>query len=148
MVTLYLDACALNRLLDDQRQPRIRREAEAVENIFGLISRRQIRWIGGDILRAEVRQNPSWQKREDALALLELADEHPALSPAIAVRANALEQAGYGAFDALHLATAEASGADVLLTTDDRFLRQVRRGLGNPAVPVLNPINWLRDWKP
>jgi hypothetical protein len=28
---IYLDACALNRLSDDQTQPRVRAEAEGVE---------------------------------------------------------------------------------------------------------------------
>lgn len=58
-----------------------------------------------------------------------------------------LEQIGYGPFDALHLAIAEDSGADVLLTTDDRFTRQANRGLGNPTIPM-NPVNWLRGGKP
>lgn len=148
MVKLYLDACALNRLLDDQGQPRIRGEAEAVENIFGLMSKNLVRWVGGAVLETEIARTPNQQKREDALSLLRLADEQLKMSPAIVTRAAILEEAGYGAFDALHLATAEDAGADVLLTTDDRFLRQAGRGLGNPAIPVMNPINWLRDWKP
>ncbi|NCQ94607.1 MAG: type II toxin-antitoxin system VapC family toxin [Microcystis aeruginosa W11-06] len=39
-------------------------------------------------------------------------------------------QLGFKFYDALHLAFAEAGGADVLLTTDDRLLRkaqQIRR---------------------
>ena len=33
---VYLDACALNRLSDDQSQPRIRAESEAVQQILSL----------------------------------------------------------------------------------------------------------------
>jgi hypothetical protein len=36
-VKVDLDACALNRLLDDQTQGRIRREAEAVKDILRLV---------------------------------------------------------------------------------------------------------------
>ena len=36
-VRVYLDACCLNRLTDDQSQARIRDEAAAVENILRLV---------------------------------------------------------------------------------------------------------------
>jgi predicted nucleic acid-binding protein len=147
-VRINLDVCALNRLLDDQRQPRIRREAEAVEEIFGLIQSKQVRWIAGAVLQSEIMRTPDRQKRDDILALMRFADEQPPLSSRAILRAAMLEQIGYGPFDALHLAIAEDSGADVLLTTDDRFTRQANRGLGNPTIPVMNPVNWLRGGKP
>jgi len=59
-------------------------------------------------------------------------------------RAKVLHAAGYGAFDALHLAHAEADGVEALLTTDDRFIKRAQRGLGNPLVRVVNPVDWLR----
>jgi len=43
------------------------------------------------------------------------------------------------------LSSAEAGKADVLLTTDDRFLKRAARGIGSPRVLVLNPVNWLRE---
>jgi len=145
---VYLDACALHRLLDDQRQPRIRKEAEAVEAIFRLLGTNQVCWVAGSVLEAEIIRNPDLQKREGALALLQFANEQPLLTTSVINRAASLEQAGYGSFDALHLAIAEEAGADVLLTTDDRFLRQAQRGQGNPAIPVMNPLNWLQERKP
>lgn len=145
---LYLDACALNRLLDDQRQPRIRREAEAVEDIFRLIQARKVQWVAGTALESEIMRNPDFRKRKDALWLLKLADEQPTFSAQTLVRATILEKAGYGAFDALHLAMAEEAVVDVLITTDDRFLKQATRGLGNPGIPVLNPLNWMHGRKP
>jgi len=42
---IYLDACCLNRLTDDQAQLRIRREAEAVEQILRRMRDGEIRWI-------------------------------------------------------------------------------------------------------
>jgi hypothetical protein len=51
-------------------------------------------------------------------------------------RANTLEKAGYGAFDALHLAAGESAGVDVLLSTDDQFIRLALRGAGRPRVAV------------
>ena len=52
---------------------------------------------------------------------------------------------GYGAFDALHLACAEQGFVDAFLTTDDRLIRQVGRGLGKPTMRVLNPVNWVQE---
>ena len=45
----------------------------------------------------------------------------------------------------LSMLCAEAGVADVLLTTDDRFVGRAGRGLGSPRVRVLNPVAWLRE---
>ena len=55
---------------------------------------------------------------------------------------------GYGKFDALHLAMAEEHNCDLLLTTDDRFLRSALRNLGNPSVRIENPLNYLKEVRP
>ncbi|MBB6147087.1 putative nucleic acid-binding protein [Silvibacterium bohemicum] len=144
MRKIYLDACALNRLTDDQSQLRIRNEAEAVQAIFHGIQQGQVFWVASVVLKSEIKRNPDRDKRQDALALLSFAQEILTVSPAIIERAETLEALGFGAFDALHLACAEDAHVDVLLTTDDRFLRQVARGLGKPRVAVANPIKWLK----
>lgn len=142
---IYLDACTLNRLTDDQGQLRIRREAQAVEEIFRLIASGRAIWVAGDAVELEIRRNPDVQRREDVLSLLPIAAERVLLTPGVRNRAIALEQAGYGAFDALHIASAEEAVADVLLTTDDRLVKQAVRRLGNPAVRVQNPLDWLEE---
>ena len=63
----------------------------------------------------------------------------------IVQRAKELEAVGYGPFDALHSSSAEAGAAEVLLTTDDRFIERAARGVGLPRVRVLNPVEWLRE---
>lgn len=67
------------------------------------------------------------------------------MSDRVLIRARQLEAAGYGGFDALHLACAEAAHADVLLTTDDNFVKRAARGKGKPLVPVRNPVSWLEE---
>ena len=74
-----------------------------------------------------------------------LATDTIPLDGQIIQRAKELEAVGYGAFDALHLSSAEAGTAGVLLTTDDRFIKRAARGVGSPRVPVLNPVEWLRE---
>lgn len=145
VLKIYLDACALNRLTDDQSQSRIRNEAEAVEGIFRLISIGRIQWIASVVLDNEIRRNPNEEKRLDALTLLSLAGELLRPNQKAVQRAVALEQMGYGAFDAFHLACAEQAQVDAFLTTDDRLIRKARRNLGNLTIRVLNPLKWLQE---
>ena len=46
IMRIYLDACCLNRPFDDQRQPRIRLEAEAISLILQNLHQREWEWIG------------------------------------------------------------------------------------------------------
>ena len=136
---------ALNRLTDDQRQPRIRAEAEAVQEIFRQVWMQRIEWVASFVLELEIRKNPDADRRKDALKLLLFAGKSMRPNKKAIERASTLEILGYGAFDALHLACAEQCQAEVLLTTDDRFIWQAKRGLGNPLLPVKNPLNWLEE---
>jgi predicted nucleic acid-binding protein len=56
-----------------------------------------------------------------------------------------LRAEGFAVFDALHLSCAEAGQADVLLTTDDRFLRRAERLENMLQVKVVNPVRWLME---
>lgn len=142
---VYLDACCLNRLTDDQTQLRIRQEAEAVELILRRMRRGTIQWISSDALVDEINRNPDVERRLENTALLALASESIEVDDVIASRAANLEIAGYGAYDALHLACAEAARVNVLLTTDDGFVRRASRRDGGPLVAVLNPLSWSKE---
>jgi predicted nucleic acid-binding protein len=54
-----------------------------------------------------------------------------------------LIELGFKFYDALHLAFAEAGGADVFLTTDDRLLRKAQQYKNSITVTVENPVIWL-----
>jgi predicted nucleic acid-binding protein len=142
---VYLDACALNRLTDDQSQARIRTESEAVQQVLSLILMGKVEWKASRTLEVELIQNPDLSKRTDSLDLLSYAGPLPKVSDQVLRRGRLLATAGYGAFDALHLAHAEETQVDALLTTDDRFVRQTIRGLGNPMIRVVNPVEWVRE---
>lgn len=144
MTKIYLDACCLNRLTDDQSQHRIREEAEAVELILRRMHSGEVQWISSEALIDEINRNPNLERRLENAALLNLANETIQVDQMTASRAKNLEAAGYGAFDALHLACAEAAQVDVLLTTDDGFVRKASRRHGNPRVPVRNPVSWSK----
>jgi hypothetical protein len=62
-VRVYLDVCCLNRLTDDQSQPRVRLEAEAVEGILRLVREGPATWVGSTALEIEINRNPDADRR-------------------------------------------------------------------------------------
>jgi len=142
-VRIYLDACVVARLFDDRRQLRVRQEAEGVEALLQMFAEERAVWVTSDALLDELRENPDRVRRDAGVRLLSLSGEEVAIDDATEQRARELEGAGYGAYDALHLACAELAQVDLLLTTDDRFEKRATRGLGMPRVPVQNPLNFL-----
>lgn len=148
---IYLDACCLSRLTDDQSQLRIREEADAVEQILASVRRGVLHLLSSEALTDEVRRNPSLERREEAQTILTLAVSNIEIDDSIASRARSLVGFGHGPFDALHLAAAESAGANVLLTTDDGLQKRAARNLGNPKIPVRNPLSWMKEqglWLP
>ena len=129
-MTVYLDNCALSRLTDDQTQERIREEAEAVERVLAGVRRGSIDLISSEALEDEIRRNPSMERRAEAEVFLSLASLRVEVNDAIVDRAGILSRCGYGPYDALHLASAEAASADVLLTTDDALPETRRAWVG------------------
>ena len=69
---IYLDACCLNRLTDDQSQSRIREEAGAVERVLKLVRDGIIQWIASDALADEIDKNPNLERKIGNAALLAL----------------------------------------------------------------------------
>lgn len=145
---LYLDACCLNRLTDDQSQPRVRQEAEVVERILKLVREGRVRWVSSAVLEVEISRNPDADRRHDVEALLSFVDEEVVPGPKEAARASDLQRLGFGAFDALHVACAERGAVDVFLTTDDDLLRRSRRHPGALHVRVENPVSWWEEGLP
>lgn len=60
-------------------------------------------------------------------------------------QASLLHEAGLAALDALHISCADKGGANTLLTTDYRLVRQAVRTKALLKVQVANPVNWLME---
>lgn len=142
---VYLDTCCLNRAHDDQSQERIRKESQAIEAILERLEKGIWIWLGSEALTAEAANNPSPVRKADATMMLEGVSREVTVSQTHLHRAAALTELGFSAMDALHVACAESGGADVLLTTDDKFLSRASRYRGELKVLVANPVNWLRE---
>jgi predicted nucleic acid-binding protein len=125
-VRLYLDMCCLKRPFDDQTQPRIRFETEAVLGLLAEDSRR-VALVRSGAHDLENDQNPLPWRAERVRAWLA---ERPRLEPngdALQRRTAELMASGVRGFDALHLACAEMAGVEVFVTCDDRLLAVARR---------------------
>lgn len=120
---VYLDACCLNRPFDDQSQPRVRLEAEAVSLILEKFFQGEWGWIGSEVLNYEIERHPDPETRERILSFLSLSQRVVEINEKLVKRAEELEETGFDSYDAIHLASAEVGKADVFLTTDDQMLK-------------------------
>jgi hypothetical protein len=145
MRTIYLDLCCLNRPFDDQHQPRVRLESEAVLGIVQLARLGELTLIGSEALDLESSQNPDTDRRRKVEAFLSAATSKVTIGAGERQRGRDLESLGFQAFDALHIACAESAGAEVLLTTDDRFRKQAARRQNKLALRVENPAKWYPE---
>lgn len=145
MTRIYLDNCCFNRPFDDQTQDRIRLESEAVLLVLGHVTRGEWELVRSEAVDLELAGLRDSERRRRVEVLVG-AGTHPiGIGDDQLRRGTVLESLGFDAFDALHIACAEAAGADVLLTTDDRFERRARRLQDELGVRVLNPLTWLQE---
>lgn len=149
MLRLYLDTCCLNRPFDDQSQERVRAESRAVLLILANVVRGSWELIGSEVVDQEIAKIRDLGLRRRVRRLARPRTAHVVVERDHTLRGTTLEALGFSTFDALHIACAEAAGADVLLTTDDAMLRRSRRVRSAMHVRVANPATWLHEegWK-
>lgn len=140
---IYLDVCCLNRPFDDLSQNRIRLEAEAVLSIYEKCRLEEWILVSSEVIEAELRKTPDTQRVELIMQAIAIAKQKANLDSNLKQRARELVQFGFKPFDAAHIASAEAIGADLLLTTDDRLLRRATRYQASLKTLVNNPVTWL-----
>jgi predicted nucleic acid-binding protein len=140
---LYLDACSWCRPYDDLSQPRIYIESEAVLEILRLCKLHSWTLAGSEAIESELLRIKDAEKLDNVKGLYEDATEYLTLTDEIKQMAQNFQQYRIGEFDSLHLATAEANGYDVLLTTDDDFRRNALKL--SLKVQVNNPAEWLME---
>jgi len=145
MRTIYLDLCCLNRPFDEQHQPRVRLETEAVLGLIQLALLGELLWVTSDALELESSRNADTDRRAEVDVLLGTATSRVSVGSRERQRARELQSLGFKAFDALHIACAECASVDALLTTDDRLWARARREAARLAVRVENPAKWYPE---
>jgi predicted nucleic acid-binding protein len=134
---VYLDTSSLNRVFDDQSQPRIYLEASAMIMIFAMLEEDLLRLVSSEVLVYENEANPFAERRSFVTAILKKAEEIQKIDEQVLGRAQQTEKSsGIKGIDALHLACAERLKA-VFLTCDDKIL-----GRYSGKLRVMNPVDF------
>ena len=140
---IYMDNCCLNRPSDDQSNPRIHLESEAIKTVIDLIEKGTWELLSSDVLDYEISNTSDENKRRNLLGVNSMAVKTISLTNIIKDRASYFESFGVQAFDAMHLACAE-NGSDILLTVDDRFIKKANK-IDGLKVKIKNPLQWLEE---
>ncbi len=142
---IYLDMCCFKRPFDDQRQPRIRREAEAVTIIIEQAERVRLALIRSPALLIENDANPREDPPLAAALWIDHATVEVAHSPEVERRAMELSALGFAPLDSLHVSYAEAAGARALLTCDDGLVGLGRQHAGLLRTTIKNPVDFQQE---
>jgi predicted nucleic acid-binding protein len=142
---IYLDACCLNRPFDEQSQQRIRLEAEAILIILNHLYNHEWEWIGSEALEIEIENTPNIEKRYSLMRLAACVHKLMEIREGELDRAKQLEEIGFKPFDAMHISCAESGKADILFTTDDKFLKTALKMRDKLNIRVANPLQWITE---
>ena len=142
---IYLDNCCFNRPFDDQREIRVRIEAEAKLFVQDLIRVGSLELVWSYILDFENAVNPFEERRTTIGAWRQLATHDIGETLEIVQQAGFFAELGLRSKDALHLACALAGGCKYFLTTDDGILKRGKNALG---IVVVDPATFVREWNP
>ena len=140
---IYMDNCCFNRPSDDQSNPRIHLESEAIKTVIDLIEQGTWELFSSDVLDYEISNISDEKKRRNLQGISSMAVKTISLTNPIKDRANYFESFGLQAFDAMHLACAE-NNSDILLTVDDRFIKKANK-INDLKVKIKNPLQWLEE---
>jgi predicted nucleic acid-binding protein len=141
MPKIYLDTSAYNRPFDDQTQPKIFLESQAVAIILQMIETELFELVSSSVLEYENSRNPYPIKQEAMSRSLKTAQLRQEVNEPIQQRAEQLEHNGLKAIDALHVACAEAVGSDWFITCDKRLINRCS-GL---TMKVVNPVDFVLE---
>lgn len=144
---IYLDACSLQRPLDDRSQPRVNVEAEAVLAVLGLVESGQLELLSSDALEFEINRMPDAERQARAKEMLRLASKTLKLADEIQACAQDLHRLGIQPMDSLHLAFAASSKADYFCTCDDKLLRKAKK-LNSLNTTVVTPLQLIAEVAP
>ncbi|MEH2013807.1 type II toxin-antitoxin system VapC family toxin [Nostoc sp.] len=141
MTRVYLDTSVYNRPFDDQTQPKVFLETQAVILILQMVEAKLIELVTSSVLEYENSRNPFPVNQQSMEQYLQIATLRVLLDENIRVRAKQLEQQGIKAIDALHVACAEASQSDYFITCDKRLINRCQ-GL---TLKAINPTDFILD---
>jgi len=121
MMRVYFDCCCLQRPLDDQTQPRIKVESEAVIALLNAVQAGDIILLNSEALEYEIGRIPDDLRRDEVFAVLALAKECIELTDATEVLAESLEKHGIRPMDFLYIFLGKLSTSFLLNPQIEHF---------------------------
>ena len=141
MTQVYLDTSVYNRPFDDQTQPKIHLETQAVIVILQMVENKLIELVSSSVLEYENSRNPDKLSRAAMNRYLQMAKVKQLVDESIKQRGLQLERQGIKAVDALHVACAEALNSDYFLTCDKRLINRCT----SLTLKTLNPVDFILE---
>ncbi len=139
-----MDNCCFNRILDDRSNSKIYYERNSVMIILELIEKSAVKLIGSEMLIKEINDTNDIYKRSVLHMLYGLCCKEVKINPCILDRAEEIRHSSNIKYkDSIHLACAEAASAEVLLTTDRKFMNNSNNI--KTYTKVMNPNQWLLE---
>ncbi len=150
---VYLDTNIYCRPLDDQKDKRIRTEAQAFLEIVGAVEMGKIAVVSSDYVKFEIEQILDLQKRKDIRGFERALSKTNVKSnrKLIVLAQEFISVCRLGSLDALHIASASVGSAEYFLTCDDQvtdrapFIEKLAKTRGY-NIKVRNPINYLEEF--
>lgn len=142
MTRVYLDNCCYNRPFDDQSQVKVRLETIAKLTVQLMMATRRVEFVWSSTLDYELSKNPVPKRRVTISRWRSGAVEYVTASEEVCQRARELENVGFGAQDALHVASAENAGCDWFLTTDKGILKRAKF---STEMHIANPTTFIME---
>ena len=140
---IYLDNCCLNRPFDNQAEPRVHLEAEAIKTILSFIESGTWSLISSNVLIHEINKTANEKRRRNLHGINQMAVKYIEATKEIRERARYFESFGLQAFDAAHLACGEKN-SDIFLTVDGEFIKRANQ-IEGLQVKIMNPLQWLEE---
>lgn len=141
MTRIYLDTSAYNRPFDDQTQPKIFLELQAVVIILQMVEAGIVELVTSSVLEYENSRNSDLLRQEAMTRYLQLAEIRQEVNEAIQQRAEQLGHNGVKAIDALHVACAETANSDYFITCDKRLINRCQA----LTMRVVNPADFVLE---
>lgn len=141
-IRVYLDNCCFNRPFDDQKQIRVRIEAEAKLCVQDHIRSGGLELIWSYILDFENNANPFIERKATIsawkqYAIIDIEESHPLLQAA-----HVFTGLGLKTKDALHIACAIAGKGAYFMTTDNGILK---RANNVNELTIIDPTSFVRE---
>ncbi|MEI6209518.1 MAG: PIN domain-containing protein [Desulfuromonadales bacterium] len=124
---IYLDTSSINRIFDDQSQPRIYLESSAMITILAMIENKAFSLVSSEVLLYENSRNPFEERRIFVSSVLARAKVVQTINPTLLSRAQRIESSyAIAGLDALHLACSEKLKCEYFISCDDKIVRRYK----------------------